>query len=188
MDSVKVRASGGFTLLEILVALTLIGLLIGAMVPTVLNQLGGGEASRVASDIRSVENAAKTFRIDVNRWPGDIEDLTTAISSTDNDFDVEPYPPGLMNRWDGPYIEGVVIADDGELATAAGGQIQDDFATNTLNSQTYLTIAVEDLTSTVIAAVSQMIDGNEVVTDDDAGGRVREEPTGTLQYLAAPIQ
>jgi general secretion pathway protein G len=178
----------GFSLLEILVALVLIGLLVGALVPTVLSQLGKGEVNRVVEDLQSVETAAKTFRVDVSRWPADLEDLSNAISSTDSDINGDDYRQGHLGRWAGPYLEGVVIAVEGDtLGTAAGAFIQDAFEIETLNSQDYLTITVTGLTEAMIADVSEVIDGNEVVAFDDTGGQIRASST-ILYYLATPIK
>lgn len=176
---------GGFTLLEILVALTLIGLLVGALAPSVLNQLDRGEENRVIEDLRAIENGVKLFRIDVRRWPGDIEDLTTSISTTENDFESNAYPAGIVSRWNGTYLEGVNVADGDSIGTGGGGQIQDDFGSYTLGGDTYLSVEVTNLTSSTIAAVSEAIDGDTDVTDTDAGGRVRED-SGSLIYLAVP--
>lgn len=175
----------GFTLLEILVALTLIGLLVGALAPTVLNQLDRGEENRIIEDLRAVENGAKLFRIDVRRWPGDIEDLTTAISTVESDFESNAYPAGIVSRWEGTYLEGIALTDGDSIGTGGGGQIQDDFVSKTLGGDTYLSVEITNLTSSTIAAVSEAIDGDTDVTDTDAGGRVRED-SGTLVYLAVP--
>lgn len=179
------RRSEGFTLLEILVALTLIGLLVGALAPTVLNQLNRGEENRIIEDLRAIENGVKLFRIDVRRWPGDIEDLTSSISTTENDFDSSAYPAGIVSRWDGTYLEGVALTDGDSISTGGGGQIQDNFSSYTLGDDTYLSVEITNLTSATIAAVSEAVDGDTDVTDTDAGGRVRED-SGALIYLAVP--
>lgn len=182
----KTFPEGGFTLLEVLVALTLIALLVGALAPTVLNQLDRGEENRVVEDLRAVENGAKMFRVDVRRWPGDVEDLTTAVSGTDTDFDSNAYPAGLISQWNGTYLEGVLVADGGTLSTGGGGTIQDDFVSKTLGGDTYLSIEVTNLTTSTIEAISLAVDGDTDVTDTDAGGRVRSD-SGTLVYLAVPV-
>lgn len=174
----------GFTLLEILVALVLIGLLVGTLVPAVLNQLGKGEVNRVAEDLRGLETAAKTFRVDVQRWPADLDDLTTAIDGTDAPLTGTSYPAGLLGRWVGPYLEGTVVPDGDSLATSAGGHIHDNFGVDSLNNQGYLTLAVTGLTLETARGVSVAIDGDTVLSANDTGGRVRVSGD-TLYYLAA---
>lgn len=181
-----VATSAGFSLLEILVALTLIALLVGTLVPAVINQVSRGEATRVMDDLRGIENAAKSFRVDVNRWPADLEDLTTAISSTDQTFFAVAYPPGVLSQWKGPYLEGTVVADGGTLGSAGGATILDNFISKSLNGQAYLTIQVSSVESSTMEAISTTIDGNNDLTDGDTGGRVRSA-AGNLLYLAAPV-
>lgn len=188
MQNTKIRSGDGFSLLEILVALVLIGLLVGTLLPSVLGQMGRGEANRIVEDLRAIENAAKTFRVDVNRWPGDLEDLATQISPTsatppDTVFNsTTGYPAALVSRWEGPYLEGIVIANGGTLTTAAGGSITENFAVGTLNGATYLTVEVTGLETDAMEEVSEVIDGD---TDLNAG-RVQNS-SGTLRYFAASV-
>ena len=178
------RARAGFTLLEILVALVLIGLLVGTLVPAVLNQLGKGEVNRVVEDLNGISVAAKSFRVDVQRWPGDLEDLTSAISSTDTAFPSGSYPAGVFAKWAGPYLEGVVVADGGTLSSASGAVISDNFVSKTLGSQPYLSVEVTGLTTEMMEQISTAVDGDTNLTDSDLGGRVRAV-SSTLVYLAA---
>jgi type II secretion system protein G len=71
-------ARGGFTLIEVLVTLVLIALLVGVIVPSVINQLGAGEPTRVAQDLEAVRSGVKLFRVDVRRFPHTPEQLVIA--------------------------------------------------------------------------------------------------------------
>ena len=183
MSNRATNARAGFSLMEILVALVLIGLLVGTLAPSVLAQMGRGEVNRIVEDLRAVEKAAKTFRVDVNRWPSDVEDLTTAITATDSVFASGVYPTALLGGWAGPYLEGEVVADGGTLATAAGGTISDNFASVTLNNATYLTVQVTGLETATMREISEVIDGDTSLTT----GQVQAQTT-TLRFLAAPVQ
>jgi len=194
----RVRASSaGFTLLEILVALVLIGLLVGTLLPSVLNQLTRGEINRISEDLNAISNAAKTFRVDVQRWPGDLEDLVTAPAST-ADSTLNPggttYPSGLAGKWAGPYVEQGTIKGD-SLPTAAGGVIVNRFSRTTWGGRDFLTIKAKGITVADAQALSLRIDGDTVtnITATDAAGQIRfRVGTGgavdTLYYLAAPVQ
>lgn len=176
----------GFTLLEILVALVLIGLLVGAVVPSVLNQVSRGEVNRVVEDLNSVANATKTFRVDVNRWPGSLEDLVTRPSSAALDVNGRAYQ-GLVNRWAGPYIEQGEIDVLG-LATSMGGMIDPAFGTADWGGEDFVVIEVTGLTTDNTDAIDLAIDG----VADVANGKVRvDETTPTapvLQYYATPVK
>ena len=54
----------GFTLIEIMVVVTVIALLIGMIGPMVFNQVEKAERTRIAQDIRAIESALKFYRLD----------------------------------------------------------------------------------------------------------------------------
>ena len=90
------RKQAGFTLIEMMVVVAVIGLLIAMVGPRVFNQVEKAERTRVAQDIRVVENALKFYRLDNFRYPTQaqgIEALVTAPSGADN--------------WNGPYLDAV---------------------------------------------------------------------------------
>ena len=192
---------GGFTLLEILVALVLIGLLVGTLLPAVLNQLSRGEVNRIGEDLQAVAQAAKTFRIDVQRWPGDLEDLYSTPLTTSPDATVTGalFPVQLASRWAGPYVEEGIIKGD-SLPTASGGVILNWFSQTSWGGKNFLTIKVKGITSADAQALSLQLDGDTLVNagsattaPNDALGQVRWRSGGdggvdTLIYLSAPVQ
>lgn len=184
----------GFTLVEVLVTLVLIALLIGVIVPSVISQLGAGEAPRVAGDLEAVRSAAKLFRVDVRRFPGTPEQLILPpvdwADSTDHSGTV--IPDALLGRWNGPYLEsgsliagatGATPAPD-TLLIALDGQMDADFdGTLTMNTNNWLTVGVTNYTVSLTQQVSDVIDGDTVTTNTDAGGRVRWDGTKLLYYI-----
>ena len=90
------RKQAGFTLIEMMVVVAVIGLLIAMVGPRVFNQVEKAERTRVAQDIRVVENALKFYRLDNFRYPTQaqgIEALVTAPTGADN--------------WNSPYLDAV---------------------------------------------------------------------------------
>lgn len=177
----------GFTLLEILVALILLGLLIGAIVPNVLSQASKGEVNRILRDVAAVEAGAKSFRVDVSRWPSSLEQLQTRPTTSSTDIYGDGYPQGLLNRWDGPYLESAVVTA-GALTTAAGGSISGFTLGNEsnfyqLNDQDYLVITIGVLTGEHLEDLDVEVDGAVGATS----GRVHTD-SSTAYYLAAPLQ
>lgn len=177
---------GGFTLIEILVALILIALLLGAVVPAVLNQVTKGDTNRVLEDLDAVTSGMQTFRVDTRRWPGDLEDLITAptpnASSTDADIDGGPYTQSMVNRWDGSYLDGISLDNENALATGAEAKILNAFSAGfTLNDETYISIGLDDLPDSQMDAIDVAVDG----ATNSSTGRVRISGT-TLYYLATP--
>lgn len=184
----KLFSSEGFTLIEILVALVILALAIGALVPSILNQVATGEVNRLLRDIHTVETGAKSFRVDVSRWPGDLEDLQVQPTATDTDIHGAAYPAGLLNQWKGAYLESVTLVEDDSVATAAGGHIHGftkGTATNgfRLNNEDYLVLTLTGVPSDHFDALDVEVDG-EVGA---AAGRVHVS-SSTLYYLVAPLQ
>lgn len=177
----------GFTLIEILVALILIALLLGAVVPAVMNQVTKGDTNRVLEDLSAVSTGMQTFRMDVRRWPGELDQLITSISttsSTGTDINGDTYSTGMANKWAGSYLDGVTLTPSSTLITGAEGEIQNAFQNSfTLNDEAYMTIVISKLPESQQDAIDVAVDG--VV--DDATGRVRVSGTD-LYYLATPVR
>ena len=87
------RRRGGFTLVELLVALVILGLLAGLVGPRVFNQLGGAKSKTAAVQIKDLEQAADLFRLDVGRYPTANEGLG-ALETNPN-----------ASGWNGPYLK-----------------------------------------------------------------------------------
>lgn len=173
----------GFTLVEVLVILAIIAVLAGVLVPVVTNQIRKAEVGRVTTDLNALRTGVEAFVSDVKRYPGDIEDLSSALSTAaDQDINGDSYPTGLADSWNGPYIDRV-MADGGNLDTGFGGLIQDDLVTvEHTNGVDYLTIEVDDIGSNDFDEIDDAVDNGDGTT----AGRLRfSDPT--TQFLAIPI-
>ena len=65
----KTNANSGFTLMELLVVLAILGLLMGLVGPTVLNQLSGAKVKTAAIQIKDMEQALEMYKLDAGRFP-----------------------------------------------------------------------------------------------------------------------
>lgn len=88
------RSTLGFTLVELLVVLAILGLLAGLVGPRVLGQLGGAKTKTVAVQVKDLEQAAELFKLDVGRFPTREEGLEALVAK-----------PGSANGWNGPYLK-----------------------------------------------------------------------------------
>ena len=88
------RRSRGFTLLELLVVLVIIGLLAGYVAPKYFAQVGKAEVKTARAQIEGLEKALDQYRIDVGRYPGSEQGLAALITK-----------PADEARWDGPYLK-----------------------------------------------------------------------------------
>lgn len=98
----RCRAVGrrGFTLLEMLVVILIIGLLTGIVAPRFLGQIARSETTAARAQIDAFDKALQAFRIDVGRYPSTSEGLQALVIAPPN----EP-------RWRGPYLKDAIPSD-----------------------------------------------------------------------------
>ena len=88
------RATAGFTLLELLVVMVIIGLLAGFVAPRFFAQIGKSETKTARAQIDSLEKALDQYRLDLGRYPSNEQGLT-ALNER----------PAGETRWAGPYLK-----------------------------------------------------------------------------------
>lgn len=92
--------SRGFTLLELLVVIVIIGLLAAYVGPKYFSQIGKSEQAVAKSQIEAFSRALGTYRIDVGAFPSGDEGLAALTTK-----------PASANKWNGPYLEKTVPLD-----------------------------------------------------------------------------
>ncbi|HEX7971652.1 MAG TPA: type II secretion system major pseudopilin GspG [Thiobacillus sp.] len=92
--------NGGFTLLELLVVLVILGLLAGYVAPKYFAQIGKSEVKTAKAQIVALEKALDQYRIDTGHYPSTEQGLA-ALNTKPAD---EP-------NWDGPYLKKAVPND-----------------------------------------------------------------------------
>jgi general secretion pathway protein G len=91
----------GFTLLELLVVLAILGLIIGLVAPAALRQLGSAKEKIAHQSIERLSTVLDMYKLDVGSYPTTDQGLQALINR----------PQGL-NRWSGPYLKGDKTPDD----------------------------------------------------------------------------
>lgn len=94
------KSSAGFTLLELLVVMVIIGLLAGYVGPKYFGQVGKSEIKAARAQIDAFEKALDQYRIDLGHFPSSEQGLA-ALS----------VKPGNESKWDGPYLKKAAPAD-----------------------------------------------------------------------------
>ena len=90
----------GFTLLELLVVLVILGLLASFVGPRYFDQLGRSNAKVARAQIDALEKALEHYRLDTGRYPTNEQGLVALTEK-----------PADETRWAGPYLKKAVPAD-----------------------------------------------------------------------------
>ncbi len=84
----------GFTLIELIVVVVIIGLLAGLVLPQFIRQEEKAKLKATRAQIELFATALDTFRLDVGRYP-----------TTEEGLQALRQKPGGVERWDGPYLK-----------------------------------------------------------------------------------
>ena len=89
------RRSAGFTLLEIMVVVIIIGVLAATIIPQFMGTTHDAKVSAAKADVSQLENALERFNLHMDRYPTMDEGLKVLVEA----------PAGEDKKWRGPYIK-----------------------------------------------------------------------------------
>lgn len=94
------QSAQGFTLLELLVVMVIIGLLAGYVAPRYFAQVGKSEQKAAAAQLDALGKALDQYRVDTGRYPPTEAGLSALMTR-----------PASETRWAGPYLKKAVPLD-----------------------------------------------------------------------------
>jgi general secretion pathway protein G len=100
MNHISKHIRRGFTLLELLVVILIIGLLTGIIAPRFMSQISRSEVTTARAQMDAFRKAIEAFRIDNGRYPTTAEGLDALVTA-----------PSGATRWNGPYLQGAIPVD-----------------------------------------------------------------------------
>lgn len=93
----RVFSERGFTLVEIMIVVVILGLLVGLVGPRVIDRFKKAERHTAKAQIEMLATSVDTFRLDMRRYPKELEELITSPSDSKN--------------WEGPYLKKALPTD-----------------------------------------------------------------------------
>ncbi len=91
----------GFTLVELLVVLAILGLLVGLVGPQVMKALGSSKTKTARIQIENLAGTLDIYRLDVGRYPTTSEGLQALVEK-----------PSGADNWNGPYLKKSKVPED----------------------------------------------------------------------------
>lgn len=93
-------AGSGFTLLELLVVMVIIGMLAGYVAPRYFSQIGKSERRTAQAQLEAFSKALDQYRLDTGHYPRTDQGLAALVAK-----------PADEPKWDGPYLQKAAPAD-----------------------------------------------------------------------------
>ena len=97
------RRRAGFTLIEILVVITVIAILAGLVSPMVFQHVGDAKETAVRAQFETFDLALDAYRLDSDVYPSTAQGLDALVTM--------PTGPNQPRRWRGPYLKRAVPLD-----------------------------------------------------------------------------
>lgn len=202
----------GFTLIEVLVTVVVIGVLAAVVIPAVTAQVSAGDSSRVLSDLNNVRTGIENFDIAVRQYPGDIDDLVNSpgiASSSGSGASIDADLTGALYvsnaTWAGPYLETALASSVTSSTVSVSAPAFNSGYASTINNHIsgckitdltlpcnasgadYAVVSVNGLTSAQAASLDTYIDGSAASTT----GKFRyvsDATSSTGYYFATPFK
>lgn len=85
----------GFTLIELMVVLVILGMLAGLVGPRLFGKVDSSKVKTAETQVKMLRGALQTYRLDIGNYPSSSEGLNALMQP----------PPDVAEYWEGPYLE-----------------------------------------------------------------------------------
>ena len=92
----------GFTLLELLIVMIIIGLLAALVAPRFTGRIGEANIKTTRAQIELLSSALESYRLDVGEYPTTQQGLAALLAA----------PPAMIEQWGGPYLKKLILPKD----------------------------------------------------------------------------
>ncbi|MEM6484054.1 MAG: type II secretion system major pseudopilin GspG [Pseudomonadota bacterium] len=106
MTSTRQQRQSGFTMIELLVVLVILGMLAGLVGPRLFDKLDSSKAGTVQTQVKMLKGALQTYRLDIGDYPSTEDGLEALVR--------QPRSGRAARRWKGPYLDDEVPRDPWE--------------------------------------------------------------------------
>lgn len=100
IKATRTRSIKGFTLLELLVVMVILGLLAGYVAPKYFGQVGKSEVKVARAQIDAFDKALDQYRLDTGHYPSNAQGMSALMTKPANEA-----------KWDGPYLKKALPPD-----------------------------------------------------------------------------
>mgnify|MGYP001816647113 FL=1 len=97
----RVDREAGFTLIEIMVVVVILGILAALVAPNVISRIDDAQINRAKQDVRAVESALHLYRLDNFRYPTTDQGLDALVN--------QPADPSIRNWKQGGYLDKIPV-------------------------------------------------------------------------------
>jgi general secretion pathway protein G len=99
------KRQNGFTLIELMIVIVIIGILATLLIPRIMERPEEARRIKAKADIKTIESALKLYKIDTGNYPTTEQGLEALIRKPDT--------PPIPKKWrDGGYLEGDAVPKD----------------------------------------------------------------------------
>lgn len=123
VKEMKRRIHRGFTLIELMIVVAIIGILAAVAVPNFIDATDEAKAARIQADLSTIGSAVELYYVKHGSYPTALSELVTASDGSSGYLRSEPKPPADDLSY--------VVGNNGEVTCTFKGVTYSSFGTNT---------------------------------------------------------